>query len=107
MRQPAAAKPMAASRSSTCRRPIPDEAQDLAALKGQVDAFDDLVPFVVAEILDTQPLDLDERLAFFADGSLVVHFSSRSPLVLWRNQSTTKFTATVSKRDRTPPEAAA
>src|SRR5215207_1423830 len=53
---------------------FPDDAQNLAAVEGQVDALDDLVPLVVAVAFDAQPLDFDQGLAFFADGSLAVTF---------------------------------
>ena len=42
-----------------------DQTQHLAALQRDVDAAHDLVPFVVAEALDAQVLDLKQRGAFF------------------------------------------
>jgi len=101
-----------------------DQPQDLAAMQGEIDPLHDLVPDVLALALDAKTFDLKEQIAHrapvasrltFCHGvcsdhlcrlrlGRPVHAScprcqllhhSLSPLVLWRNQSTTKLTATV------------
>src|SRR4029450_12929209 len=74
-----------------------DQTQHLAALQGQVDALDDRAPDFVALALDLEVAHLQEDIALGARaGWLGVVVHSLSPLVLCRNQSTTKLTPTVS-----------
>src|SRR4029079_15359764 len=69
-----------------------NEAQHFAAPQAEIDALDDLMPDIIALALDLETLDLEKGFAFAALG-LTLH--SRNPLVLCRNQSSTKLTATV------------
>ena len=73
-----------------------DQAEHLAAPQRQIDALDDGHPDVVALPLDLEPLDLEQQIASLAGLVLTRGAHSFSPLVLCRNQSTTKLIATVS-----------
>ncbi len=71
-----------------------DQPHDLAAPQGQVDALDDVMPGIVAKP-SIEVLDLQQDLALAVGLRWRLQCSSRNPLVLCRNQSTTKFTAMV------------
>ena len=79
---------------------LADQTQHLAAPKGEVDALDDLVPDLFALALDAQAAYLKEDVTVLGRRSArrfdARDGHSRSPLVLCRNQSTTKLTASVS-----------
>ncbi len=64
-------------------------------LQRHIYAMDDLDPVLVCSAFDFQALDLQQDIPFGTAVFLVGH--SFNPLVLCRNQSTTKFTAIVSK----------
>ena len=74
-----------------------DQPQHLAAAQRNVDAVDDTMPLIVGLALELEPAHFEQYVALGAAGLAIFAISahSRNPLVMCRNQSTTKLTPTV------------